>query len=83
MTIGSTYAVADALDLVVAQLDVLGVDAFNVERRELRVIVQDHHAADIVEAACATAANGNTALAPRRLTNSRRRMCPALHATRA
>ena len=45
------HAVADALDLVVAQLDVLGVDALHVERRELRVIVQDHDAADIVEAA--------------------------------
>jgi hypothetical protein len=31
------HAMADALDLVVAQLDVLGVDALHVERRELRV----------------------------------------------
>ena len=45
------HAVADALDLVVAQLDVLGIDALHVEGRELRVVVQDHDAADIVEAA--------------------------------
>ena len=42
---------ADAFDLVVAQLDVLGIDALQIERRELGVIVQDHDAADVVEAA--------------------------------
>jgi hypothetical protein len=45
------HAVADVFYLELAQFDVLSVHALHVEGRELRIIVEDHHARDVVEAA--------------------------------